>query len=162
MSYTRFSGFSPRQVKELSELLQKKGIRFEVFVDMESFRELEDRSKQEHTLRGHFNFDPHHISFDVAEEDIEKIDEECAAHGFSHFDPTQNGEHQLESEDYLCPECDHCQMHTGLCPTHHLPLLSFSNWNAERRARDSTHGRRSIFIVAAVVVAIISAIFLLK
>lgn len=162
MSYTRFSGFAPRQIEGLSALLTRKGISFEIFADLQAYQELELEYQSEGAHRGRMSFDPHHISFDIEEADVEKLDEECAAAGFSHFDPDQVVDHQLESEDYLCPKCDHCDFQPGQCPTHGLPLLSFSQWNEVRRGREAASSRRLWIIGAALISALLLIVLMTK
>lgn len=138
MEYRRYDGFAPRQIDEISELLSKKNIRFKVVVNEEALARLETEWKQSLTSdipQTGRHFDPHHVSFDILEEDVPLIDGACRRAGFVEKAPevSEEEEEQLFAhKDYLCLRCDHCQSEPGLCPKHQEPLLEFADWNAAR------------------------------
>ncbi len=67
------------------------------------------------------------------------------------FDIVERDRSVPEKPEFLCPQCDHVSEWPGECPQHHVKLLTFEEWNAQRRFRSDYYFRIFLLVVALVI-----------
>src|SRR5690349_16593180 len=73
---------------------------------------------------------PAYLLVEIAEDHVRTHGEALSAFGIS-LEPTE--EPDFTTEDYLCLQCRYHATEPGLCPKHHIPLLKFEEYTAEKR-----------------------------
>ena len=137
-------------IDQIRDVLRKHGVPFEEFTTEEKMEELSQANKEKSPTSYTARYDgPAQMIFlEVPDNALDLLRPTMIRLGYWHENESDGTE--LEGDDYLCPKCDHFSTHAGLCPTHHVSLITHEDWN-KNRAQKASDSQRIVVVLLALI-----------
>jgi hypothetical protein len=155
MSTIRLGPVTFLDLESIKELLNKNQVPFEQFTTEEKMDELMDANKERHPSQYAPRYDgPAQMVFlEIPEEAENLVRPLMIKLGYWHEHISDGSE--LEGEDYFCPRCSYHSEKMGICPTHHLQMVEYSDWKALQDKNQFASQRVVILVVLLTMLALI-------
>lgn len=159
----KYGPLAPTDVNLLRERLNAHGKDLDVsYSDDDIQRQQAERLAEEPKAMPTAKGPQLYLYVEIAEEDLPLVQDDLLKMGI-HAGDVESLEIP-EVPEYLCPVCDFMRHEPGLCPTHHRPLLEFSEYVKAKRDLGGKGNNSALLwiVIAAGVVGYIAYSFYLK
>lgn len=152
-----YGPLSKLDIEILKGLLDREGATYSITHSIEDLQTIDNRRSQEMmTAYPSFGGIDRFLYIEIQSSDLLIVRGELEKMGF--VVRSKAPQPESEMDEFLCPRCKYYSHEPGECPQHKLALLEFSSWVTETNRRR----RRWLRLIAALVVAIMIAIFILE